>query len=286
MNRNNGYLQLKLANNYHELINRKEIIPLRRNKVSFYIDSLKVFFKEEINVYLELLGTKIGNLLSLDVATYDMLEVITKDKSFKGVVSNDFRKNDYELVNMSEIIDTYVKDNNIEVLFNDMNLKLLKDAIEYRYINYENNEQIVNKIMDNLKKYFLLDILIGNIDNGKYNYELMESNTDAITTPYYDFEEIFKFTSTRFTASDNNNYDVYDNLYEFLQEETNYLDIFLDMYQKLTPFKVEDLINEVEKDTNSKIDNNPKNIIFLSYSRHYQKIGEVLNRINHNKLKK
>ena len=286
MKRNKGYLQLKFDAKFKQLVDDKKIKLLKRNKVSFYIEPLNLFFKAENNEYKELLGSKIGKLLNIDYVKYDMLEFITADVSYKGVVADDFRKKGYQLVRMDKIIDDYLLDTNEEVMFNEMNLELLFKAISNHYINYQNNTLIVDKIMDSLKKYFLFDILIGNIDNGKYNYELMENNYDATTTPYFDFEQTFKFSSTRFTASDRDNYDVYDNLWEFLSKENDYIAIFKDMYNKLTPNKIEELLAEIENDTGYKISNNDKNIIFLSYGRHYQNLGDILNKLENKHTKK
>ena len=279
MKRNKGYLQLSFDNKYKELVDRRIINPLKRNKISFYIDSLKLFFKEESKGYIELIGFKIAKLLNIDSANYDLLEFITEDASYKGVVSEDFREDGYQLITIDKIIDDYLLDSNEQVMFNEMNLELLFKAISSRYQNYDNSDIIISKIMDKLKRYFLFDILIGNIDNGKYNYELMESNYDAKITPYFDYEQIFKFSSTRFTASDSGNYDVYGNLLEFLSKETDYIPIFMEMYRKLTPEKIETIINEIEKEIGSKISDNDKSIIFLAYSRHYYYLGNILDKV-------
>ncbi len=230
MERSNGYLQLDFDKSFNELIRQGIVKPLKRNKISFYIEPLKLFFKNEDNEYLELIGSKIGELLGIKSVNYDLLEFNTSNVSYNGVVSEDFREDNYQLINMDKIIESYLLDSGEEIKNNEMNLELLARAIRNRYQNYENSEIVIARIMDSLKKYFLLDILIGNIDNGKYNYELMECNDDAKCTPYYDFEQIFKFSSTRFTASDSGNYDVYDNLMEFLSNENEYVSIFMDMY--------------------------------------------------------
>lgn len=287
MKRNNGYIELKYNSLFNELVSSNEITILNRNKNCFYINSHKLFFKEEDNIYLELIGSKICNLLNIDSVNNDALSFISLDKTFKGVISNDFRKEDYRLIKMDDIINDYLVKNNDSVKYNEMNFDLINKAITYRYKNYSNSDYIINRIMNNLKKYFLLDILIGNIDNGKYNYEFMENNNDSIICPYFDFGQIFKFSSTRFTVSDSNNYNVYDNLYEFLLKEKEYQEIFIDMYNMLTPLKVEELFKEIENDIDYKISDNIKNIVFLSYSRHYQLMGEVLNNLTYdNKIKR
>ena len=282
MKRNKGYLELKIDNKYDDLVRLGIINPLKRNKVCFYIETLNLFFKEESTCYQELIGSKIANVLNIDSVNYDMLRFTTFDKDYYGVIANDFRYDDYKLITVSKIIDEYIIDNNIEVLFNDMNLELVNKAISYHYSNYQNKDIIVNKLMDDIKKSFLFDILIGNIDNSKYNYEVMENNTDGRLTPYFDYELIFKFSSTRFTVNDCNNYDIYDNLLLFLSENNNYIDYFKKMYSILNPDKLMELFDDVENDTNSKIDSNYKNIVFLTYSRHYMNLGKVIDNINSN----
>ena len=286
MKRNNGYLELKIDSKIDDLIKMGVIDFLKRNKVCFYINSLKLFFKEESTCYQELVGSKIANLLNIDSVNYDMVRFITEDRDYYGVVSEDFRNKDYKLITISEIIDKYILDNNIKILYNDMSLDLINEAVKYRYSNYVNKDDIINKIMDDIKKSFLFDILIGNIDNGKYNYELMESDTDSKITPYFDYEQIFKFSSTRLTVNDSDNYDVYDNLLLFLNDNSSYIKYFMEMYKVLNPDKVMELFIEVENDTNSEIDDNYKNIVFLTYSRHYLNIGKVLDKIKYKSISK
>ena len=280
MKRNNGYLELRIDSKYDDLIKLDIIKPLKRNKVCFYIDSLKLFFKEEESCYEELIGSEIAKLLNIDSVHYDMFEFISLDKRYKGVISENFRCDGYSVITMDKIIDEYLLDSHKEIIYNDMNLELLSDAIDNHYSNYINKEEIVSKIMDKIYKSFLFDILLGNIDNGKYNYEVMENDIDGKLCPYFDYEQIFKFSSTRLTVSDSDNYSMYDNLFEFLNNYSGYIDYFKGMYDKLTPDNLEGLFIKIENDKGIKIDNNYKNIIFLSYSRHYYNLGMVLEKIN------
>ena len=58
------------------------------------------------------------------------------------------------------------------------------------------------------------------------------------------------------------------------------------MYNSLNPFVLEDLINKLETNKNTSINDNTKNIIFLSYSRHYMLVRNVLETLrNKNKTK-
>ena len=280
MKRINGYLQLDLTNNYQELVNKKIIIPLKRNKFSLYIDDS--FFKEEDNAYLELIGSKIASLLNIKTINYDMLEITLNNSKYKGVISKKFTKDNYNLVNFNKIISDYLLKRKDNINYNEMNLELIEKAILDRYSNYPNKDIIISNIMNNIKMSFLLDILIGNNDNGKYNYCVLENNQESYLTPYYDFGCIFNFTNTRLTVNDNDDYNQYNNLLSFLDKEKEYITIFKKMYELLTPESLEDIIKEVEKDNNFKINQNDKNIIFLSYSRHYMRIGNILKKLTNN----
>lgn len=277
MMRSNGYLEFNFSSKYDELVFRKIISTLNRNKTSFYLNQEKLFFKELANGYYELIGSKIAKYLGIKSVEYDLAIFNFRDKSISGVISKDFREDNYKVYNFDMIINDYLKDNKVENIDNYMNLEFIYKVLNYRYKDYPDSLIIINNIMDELITYFLFDILIGNFDNGRYNYELMENNTDAKNAPYYDFDNTFLFKMTRFTVSDSNNYDIYDNLLEFLSKvDKKYINRFMDMYNKLTPDRLEEIFLEVEKDIDSKMSNNFKNILFLAYSRHYEKISDIL----------
>lgn len=277
MNRNNGYLEYCFDSKYEEVVLDQRIKLIDRNKTSFYLDDGKLFFKEEENVYYELIGTKICKYLGINYVEYDLMNVIFNDRCFKGVVSKNFKEIGYEVINYANIIDDYLKDNKCVEVSNDMNLEFIYNVLSYRYRDYMNKELIVNRIMDELITYFLVDILIMNYDNGKYNRELMENNMDSKSVPYYDYDHIFGYSNTRISVSDKSSNDIYDNLYELLSKcNDDYLNKFINMYNILSPNKLEEIFIEIENDIDSKIPDNLKNMLFLIYSIHYQKIGNVL----------
>ena len=276
MKRNNGYLEINFDYNYQDLVDEGIISSLNRIKNSFYLNENKLFFKEEDMIYYELVGSKICKLLEIDCVSYDMAMINFRDVSYNGVISNDFRKDDYKIINFDSIFADYLKDN-VDVVYNEMNLGFIDKVLRYRYRDYQDSDKIVDSIMDKMKSYFLLDILIGNYDNGKYNYEIMENDRDALVCPYYDFGNTFSFKNTRFTCSDSKEYDIYINLSEFLATCDNmYIDRFIYMYNNLTPDKLEEIFLEIEYEKDIILPDNFKNILFLAYSRHYEKIGNII----------
>ena len=78
---------------------------------------------------------------------------------------------------------------------------------------------------------------------------------------------------------------IYSNLKILLKEDKYYQD-FINMYNKLNPFILEELIEELEEKRKIALDDNFKNIIFLSYSKHYMLVRNILEMLrNKNKIK-
>ena len=131
----------------------------------------------------------------------------------------------------------------------------------------------------------MLDLLIGNNDNGEYNYEMMVSKDNAYLSPYSDFGLTFNFTNTRLRVNEEVDNSIYSNL-KILLKEDKYYQEFINMYNKLNPFILEELIEELEEKRKIALDDNFKNIIFLSYSKHYMLLRNILEMLrNKNKIK-
>ena len=158
----------------------------------------------------------------------------------------------------------------------------ISERLNIYFNDYRNKDIIVNDIYNDVITYYMLDLLLGNIDNGKYNYEFMVSDTNAKMSPYSDFGMIFNFSSTKLRVNEYCNSSIYDNLNVLLSMNKEYLTRFSSMYEKLTPNKLEEIINDVEKNNKVDFGSNFKNIIFLSYSRHYVMLGNIINTIKKN----
>jgi len=278
--RNNGYLELNFNSTYQELISSSIISPLDRHKQCFYINDLKLFFKEENErIYYELIGSKIASILGINHVDYDMIKIKTNDKTFNGVVSKDYREEGYNLIYIDEVLKTYQRDHDInDNYFNEMNLDHIQKALYYYFSNYKDKDMITSSIVNEIIAYYMFDLLLGNIDNGRYNYEIMVSSDTAKNSPYCDFGLTFNFNSTMLTVKKDTGNDIYDNIKLLLEEYPEVYEKFLYMYNKLTPSALEEIFKLVKEDIKTTIPNNIKNILFLSYSSHYEKIGKILNK--------
>lgn len=269
---NNSYNIIKFDSNYDDLVNSDVISPLNRYKYSFYINSDKLFFKEDTDrMYYELIGTAIGDYLNILHTSYKLTMIETSDTNIKGVTSKDYREDGYKLIKFNNIL-----------FGKEMTLDNISERLNIYFNDYRNKDIIVNDIYNDVITYYMLDLLLGNIDNGKYNYEFMVSDTNAKMSPYSDFGMIFNFSSTKLRVNEYCNSSIYDNLNELLSMNKEYLTRFSSMYEKLTPNKLEEIINDVEKNNKVDFGSNFKNIIFLSYSRHYVMLGNIINTIKKN----
>lgn len=279
--RNKGYLDIHFNNSFDSLIQNGNITKLDRykdcsfNKVEdykncFYFNDYNLFFKEDNGtIYNELIGSKIAKYLNINAVNYDLVCINSFGKKINGVVSKDFRIEGYNLIKLSDI------NCDDDVISLD---SVYYDLDKY-FSSYDNKDKIIDNIMNNLIIELSCDYLIGNIDNGKYNKELLVSSNDGMLTPYFDFGMIFNFKGTSFKFDSNSSCYLYDNINDLINSK--YGNYFINMYEKLNPFVLEELIKEVEKDIEYSLPDNYKNIIFLSYSRHYEVIGELINKRKH-----
>ena len=99
MKRNKGYLEVILRDSFLELARKKIITILDRNKLCFYLNTHNLFFKEEENTYLELIGCRISELLGINTVSYDMLKFVTTDGNYSGVIASDFRAVEVDYAN-------------------------------------------------------------------------------------------------------------------------------------------------------------------------------------------
>ena len=102
---NNSYNIIKFDSNYDDLVNSGVISPLNRYKYSFYINSDKLFFKEDTDrMYYELIGTAIGDYLNILHTSYKLTIIETSDTNIKGVTSKDYREDGYKLIKFNNIL--------------------------------------------------------------------------------------------------------------------------------------------------------------------------------------
>ena len=271
----NHYQVLEYKRSYNELVRDRTFTPLGRYKDCFYISKRKLFFKEELDrINYELLGEIVADDLSINHTSYEPYVIKTTSREIKGLISKDYRIPNHLLVKFDKILEN-----------KDMTLDNILISLNIYFKDYHDREEIIKRIYNGVIKHYMLDLLLGNIDNGKYNYELIVGDDNAYLSPYTDFGMIFNFTSTNLRVNNEVDNSLYNNLRLLLTNDLYYKE-FIKMYKKITPERMEELLKEVEDNKNISLGDNFKNIVFLSYMKHYLIIDGIIKEINKDKRKR
>lgn len=271
----NHYQVLEYKRSYNDLVKDRTFAPLGRYKDCFYISKRKLFFKEEQDrINYELLGDIVADDLSINHTSYEPYVIKTTSREMKGLLSKDYRIPNHLLVKFDKILGN-----------KDMTLDNILLSLNIYFKGYQNKEEIIKRIYNDVIKHYMLDLLLGNIDNGKYNYELIVGDDNAYLSPYSDFGMIFNFTSTNLRVNNEVDNSLYNNLKLLLTNELYYKE-FIKMYKKITPDRMEGLLKEVEDAKNIPLGDNFKNIVFLSYMKHYLMIDGIIKEINKKRKRK
>ena len=130
---NNSYNIIKFDSNYDDLVNSGVISPLNRYKYSFYINSDKLFFKEDTDrMYYELIGSAIGDYLNILHTSYKLTMIETSDTNIKGVTSKDYREDGYKLIKFNNIL-----------FGKEMTLDNISERLNIYFNDYRNKDIIV-----------------------------------------------------------------------------------------------------------------------------------------------
>lgn len=271
----NHYQVLEYKRSYNDLVKDRTFAPLGRYKDCFYISKRKLFFKEEQDrINYELLGEIVADDLSINHTSYEPYVIKTTSREMKGLISKDYRIPNHLLIKFDKILEN-----------KDMTLDNILISLNMYFKDYHNRKEIIKRIYNDVIKHYMLDLLLGNIDNGKYNYELIVGDDNAYLSPYTDFGMIFNFTSTNLRVNNEVDNSLYNNLRLLLTNELYYKE-FIKMYKKITPERMEELLKEVEDNKNISLGDNFKNIVFLSYMKHYLIIDGIIKEINKDKRKR
>lgn len=271
----NHYQVLEYKRSYNDLVKDRTFAPLGRYKDCFYISKRKLFFKEEQDrINYELLGEIVADDLSINHTSYEPYVIKTTSREMKGLLSKDYRIPNHLLVKFDKILGN-----------KDMTLDNILLSLNMYFKEYQNKDEIINRIYNDVIKHYMLDLLLGNIDNGKYNYELIVGDDNAYLSPYSDFGMIFNFTSTNLRVNNEVDNSLYNNLRLLLTNDLYYKE-FIKMYKKITPDRMEELLKKVEDAKNISLGDNFKNIVFLSYMKHYLMIDGIIKEINKDKRKR
>lgn len=168
--------------------------------LSFYYEGEKYYYKydADYNPYNELVVSLIAKDLKIPCVKYDLAIF----GSCKGLISKDYRVKGASYLSGGDIINdyfTYLQYNNLispaEMQFPN-NLQFIWEALEYRYKDRENKQDIVRVLMDQIIKMFILDTLTLQVDRHSSNWEVVEYDDGRVKLqPLFDNIRIAKMDS-------------------------------------------------------------------------------------------
>ncbi|MCI5967653.1 MAG: HipA domain-containing protein [Tenericutes bacterium] len=156
---------------------------------SFKYEGKEYFYKynETAALYSELVAEELAQDFGIDHVNY----YLALFDNHRGCISESYKKANVDYTLGSELLSEcyyYMTENrNIEE-FN--NLEAIWDALEYRYANNPNKDQIISDLMNQIVNMFIFDIIICNYDRHSDNWEIMESSDEIKLSPIYDNEGI------------------------------------------------------------------------------------------------
>lgn len=172
----------------------------------------KIASRQQNSWIKELLGEKIAAFLGYPTIHYEraIFDDSTKEtKGFayvnkSGVISENFRKEGSYYLDGMDIIHPYIDSlsdeklleyygtlNRDDVYYRTNDLETIWNALEYRYKDRKDKNEIVSKLMNEITDFFEFTLIVGNHDADQSNYFIEETNDDVKLIPFFDYENIF-----------------------------------------------------------------------------------------------
>ncbi|MBE6160515.1 MAG: hypothetical protein E7157_05680 [Lactobacillales bacterium] len=263
-----------------DLIDKKDVIHTSSfRKINFIYNNEKYYYKRckgILNCYYELIAHEIAKQMNLESCNYDLATYVDE----LGVVSKNFLKENDEIIRLETLLCEVYKDKEISK-YN--NLKDIENALNVKFGN-----NITIKLMEQLIKIFIFDVIIGNIDRHMDNMFLVENKTINFS-PIFDNEKMlssasidmgiyslgidrddYKYSEEDYNCSDNF-------IYKFIEEYSEYKDMLISSLNIIEDDNLDIIFSNIEFKINSTIDDNIKRIIKEKFKKNREMIKNVLN---------
>ena len=191
-------MDIKITNEYNSTFG-KSFEYIYNGKRYFYKKSKKGDFLNEI------IAEKIANKLGIPCCHY----IITYSDGIANVSSEMFDTKNY--ISLSEILESVYKKNDSDVnLSLRNNLEDIWFALDVKYGSRKNGQEIVSKLMSQIVRVFLFDVIIANSDRNPANLGFIDDGENVELAPLFDND---------FMLSE---YALYDNDYSIFVDQKGY----------------------------------------------------------------
>lgn len=202
--------------------------------------------------------------------------------------SESFYNEDETYISGTHILSEYLiglTDRDYLTIMHLNNLPDIFRALESLF-GYKYNNDIQNINYD-LVKMFCFDMLLRNYDRATPNWGIILGKDGIRLAPLFDNEAILiglKFSISMGMDRENNDLLFADLLEKFFATaDSTFKDIFLDMYDKLTPEVLNSIFEKVEKDRNITIDENYRAEALTNYVKHRNSLETVVEQYRQSK---
>ena len=303
-------------NNYDDIRLPSGMIDLRKieGKIKAKELNRKIYFKDnstfkpQMSVkspYNELIAEELAKDFGIECAHY---EVAGLEEGGKRCFSEDFIGDKFAITFEDMQYSLWVNnpkfDERVTIeLIRDMLEVFPKDVDESRidsediekYHKYKRSltEEEINKVMDEVNKIYVFDVLIANSDNNPGNFGIMLDENGVTPIPSFDNEMIlnnhamskgaFAMLPDSEVVKNKSDYsDPFDVIIHYFQKPENekYADLFKDKLWIISEENIEDVIKRVETRTKTTIDENTKNEYKERFRKYNENLLDVMNYIN------
>lgn len=267
-------------------------------------------FNNEYSIYSELVSEELATELGLPNALYDM----AKFQKYTGVITYDYKKIEYEYINLGRILTFYLENvlinennentykhklvDNSDINSLDLlnNLEDIWNALEfYLYNNKVFDKEIIPsiipKLMSQLTDYFSFQLISGNYDMHYKNITLAikKDGSNALLAPLFDNEDMFKlsedltyetYETPRLMLEredlvyKNHKYDILEKYLKISSSE--FVDRFFSMIESLNENTIYHLIARVEIKTGVEMPHGIKREISTSFNHNLKEIKKIV----------
>lgn len=237
---------------------------------SFLLDS-------SVIPYNELIAFELAKDFGLLCVNYDLAMVCSN----KGVLSKNFQRDNFKYVSGKSIILDYY-----DCEYQDINLynslESLWNAFDYRYKDYHNKSEIVDKLMKKLVDIYIFDIITCQCDRRSTNWQVMESENQIDIAPLFDNERILVRTEEQayvsLTMHKGNSENLWDSLKAFLEvSDPEYKNIITEKLWIISNENLESVFKNIENRINYFIPVYIKEYYLTLFQKHKELLEKNLN---------
>lgn len=246
--------------------------------LSFNYNGKTYFYKygKYNDPYNELVAEELAKDFGIRCITYDLAIL----NGIKGVISENYKEQNANYILGERLLGNYYNDADGD-LEKYNNLKAIQFALEYRYQNHPNKNQIISNLMRQVVDIFLFDIIVCQYDRNSKNWELVENGECISIGPLFDNEGILNSNhETLFVALtlEEKSYDILWNVLEQFKMDISeeFINIIKEKLWIISEENLYKVFGRIENKTGYPMPEERKNFYVSNYRKHKKRLEEVL----------